>query len=48
MRRLDIQLDDERCRRLKELGKERGVNISGLVSGLIDDAYVDLETISKS
>ena len=42
MRRLDIQLDDERCRRLEELGKERGVNISELVSGLIDDAYVDL------
>ena len=41
MRQPDIQLDDERRRRLKELGKEWGVNISGVVSGLIDDAYVD-------
>lgn len=41
MRRLDIQLDDERRRRLEELGKKRGVPITETLSGLIDDAYAD-------
>ena len=41
MRQLDIQLDDERRRRLEELGKERGVSVTETLSGLIDDAYTD-------
>ena len=41
MRRLDIQLDDERRKRLEELGKERGVSVTEALSGLIDDAYTD-------
>ena len=41
MHRLDIQLDDVRRRRLNELGKERGMHISKVISGLIDNAYAD-------
>ena len=41
MRRLDIHLDDERRRRLEELGNERGVSVTETLSGLIDDAYTD-------
>ena len=41
MRRLDIQLDDERRRRLNELGEERAVHLSEVVGGLIDNAYTD-------
>lgn len=39
MARLDVRLDTERRRRLEELGEERGVPISEVVRGLIDDAY---------
>ncbi|MDE2823129.1 MAG: antitoxin [Chloroflexota bacterium] len=41
MRRLDIQLDEERRRLLEELGNERGVSVTETLSGLIDDAYTD-------
>ena len=41
MPRLDVRLDAERRRRLEALGTERGVAISEVVRGLIDDAYDD-------
>ena len=41
MQQLVIQLDDERRKRLEELGKERGVSVTEALSGLIDDAYTD-------
>ena len=39
MARLDVRLDDEQRRRLEEIVEERGLPISEVVRGLIDDAY---------
>ena len=39
MARLDVRLDTERRRRLDEIVEDRGVPISEVVRGLIDDAY---------
>ena len=39
MPRLEVRLDEERRRRLEELGEQRGVAISEIVRGLIDEAY---------
>ena len=39
MARLDVRLDDEHRRRLDEIVEERGLPISEVVRGLIDDAY---------
>ena len=39
MARLDVRLDTERQRRLDEIVEDRGVPISEVVRGLIDDAY---------
>ena len=39
MARLDVRLDDEQRRRLEVLVEKRGVPISDVVRGLIDDAY---------
>ena len=39
MARLDVRLDDEQRRRLDEIVEERGLPISEVVRGLIDDAY---------
>ena len=39
MARLDVWLDDEQRRRLDEILEERGLPISQVVRGLIDDAY---------
>ena len=36
--RLDVRLDPER-RRLEEMARDRGVNISDVIRVLIDDAY---------
>ena len=42
MPRLEVRLDVERRRRLEELGQDRGVPVSEVVHGLIDDAYDDI------
>ena len=39
MARLDVRLADEQRRRLDEIVEERGLPISEVVRGLIDDAY---------
>ncbi len=39
MARLDVELDDERRRRLDEIVEELGLPISEVVNGLIDYAY---------
>lgn len=39
MARLDVRLDDEQRRRLDEIVAERGLGISEVVRGLIDDGY---------
>ena len=39
MARLDVRLDDEHRRRLDEIVEERGLAISEVVRGLIDDGY---------
>ena len=39
MARLDVRLDDEQRRRLDEVVEDRGLPISEVVRGLIDDAY---------
>ena len=44
MARLEVRLDDERRRRLDEIVEERGLAISEVVRGLIDDAY---ETVMR-
>jgi predicted DNA-binding protein len=40
--RLDVRLDSEHRRRLKELAEENGVPISEVVRRLIDGAYEDI------
>ena len=40
--RLDVRLDSEHRRRLKELAEENGVPISEVVRRLIDGAYEDV------
>ena len=42
MPRLEVRLDEEQRRRLEELGQERGVPVSAVVRGLIDNAYDDI------
>ena len=41
--RLDVRLDQERRRKLKELAAQRGVAISEVVRRLIDDAYEEIK-----
>ncbi len=40
--RLDVRLDQERRRKLKELAAERGAPISEVVRSLIDQAYEEI------
>ena len=42
MARLDIRLDDEQRQRLEEVVEERGMPISEVVRGLIDDAHEEI------
>ena len=42
MARLSVRLDDERRRRLEVVVEARGVSISEVVRGLIDDAYEEI------
>jgi hypothetical protein len=37
--RLDVRLDPERRKRLEEMARDRGVPISDVIRGLIDEAY---------
>ncbi|MBI2872271.1 MAG: ribbon-helix-helix protein, CopG family [Chloroflexi bacterium] len=40
--RLDVRLDQERRRKLRELAEEQGASISEMVRRLIDRAYEDI------
>lgn len=39
VRRLEVRLDLERRQRLDEMARDRGVPVSDVIRGLIDDAY---------
>ena len=41
--RLDVRLDSEHRSRLEELARDKGLPISDIVRGLIDDAYEQID-----
>lgn len=45
--RLDVRLDDEHRRKLKELAAARGVPVSRVVRELIDQAHEDVRRLAR-